>query len=91
MGRLYIGNLMAFKDAIARLKEDHDANVVVEPYRYEGFGLPRRMVVGETLRVILRDGLMLTTKCFEQSDEDVRCNAQTEWLRKVHADLKHWK
>ena len=79
MGRLYSGNLMAFKDAIARLKEDYDANVVVEPYRYE------------TLRVILRDGLMMTTKCFEQSDEDVRCNAQTEWLRKVHSDLKHWK
>ena len=90
MGRLYIGNLMAFKDAIARLKEDYDANVVVEPYRYEDFA-QRRMVAGETLRVILRDGLMLTTKCFEQSDEDVRCNAQTEWLRKVHADLKHWK
>lgn len=90
MGRLYSGNLMALKDTIARLKEDHDANVVVEPYRYEDFA-QRRMVVGETLRVILRDGLMLTTKCFEQSDEDVRCNAQTEWLRKVHADLKHWK
>lgn len=90
MGRLYIGNLMALKDAIARLKEDYDANVVVEPYRYEDFA-QRRMVAGETLRVILRDGLMLTTKCFEQSDEDVRCNAQTEWLRKVHSDLKHWK
>ena len=89
MGRLYIGNLMAFKDAIARLKEDYDANVVVEPYRYEDFA-QRRMVAGETLRVILRDGLMLTTKCFEQSDEDVRCNAQTEWLCKVHADLKNW-
>lgn len=89
MGRLYIGNLMAFKDAIARLKEDYDANVVVEPYRYEDFA-QRRMVAGETLRVILRDGLMLTTKCFEQSDEDVRCNAQTEWLRKVHCDLQHW-
>ena len=90
MGRLYSGNLMALKDVIARLKEDYDANVVVEPYRYEDFA-QRRMVAGETLRVILRDGLMLTTKCFEQSDEDVRCNAQTEWLRKVHADLKHWK
>ena len=89
MGRLYSGNLMALKDAIARLKEDYDANVVVEPYRYEDFA-QRRMVAGETLRVILRDGLMLTTKCFEQSDEAVRCNAQTEWLRKVHADLKHW-
>ena len=89
MGRLYSGNLMALKDVIARLKEDYDANVVVEPYRYEDFA-QRRMVAGEKLRVILRDGLMLTTKCFEQSDEDVRCNAQTEWLRKVHNDLKHW-
>lgn len=90
MGRLYSGNLMAYKDAVERLKEDYDANVVVEPYRYEDFA-QRRMVAGETLRVILWDGLMLTTKCFEQSDEDVRCNAQTEWLRKVHNDLKHWK
>lgn len=90
MGRLYSGNLMALKDAIARLKEDYDANVVVEPYRYEDFA-QRRMVAGETLRVILRDGLILTTKRFEQSDEDVRCTAQTEWLRKAHSDLKHWK
>lgn len=90
MGRFYSGNLIAYKDAIERLKEDHDANVVVDTYRYEDF-VKRRMVVGETLRVILRDGLMLTAKCFEQSDEDVRCNAQTEWLRKVHSDLQHWK
>ena len=90
MGRLYSGNLIAYKDAIERLKEDHDANVVVETYRYEDFA-QRRMVAGETLRVILLDGLMLTAKCFEQSDEDVRCNAQTEWLRKVHSDLQHWK
>ena len=90
MGRLYSGNLMAFKDAIARLKEDHDVIVVTETFRYENYA-QRRWVDGETLRIVLRNGLILTSKCFEQSDEDVRCNAQTEWLRKVHADLKHWK
>ncbi|AGY36904.1 dGTP triphosphohydrolase inhibitor [Erwinia phage FE44] len=89
MGRLYSGNLMAFKDAIARLKEDHDVSVVTETFRYENYA-QRRWVAGETLRIVLRSGLVLTAKCFEQSDEDVRCNAQTEWLRKVHADLKHW-
>ncbi|QXV72976.1 dGTP triphosphohydrolase inhibitor [Edwardsiella phage PVN09] len=36
MGRLYSGNLAAYKDAIERLKEDYDANVVVETYRYGG-------------------------------------------------------
>lgn len=90
MGRLYSGNLMAFKDVIERLKEDHDVSVVTENYRYENYA-QRRWVSGETLRIVLRNGLVLTSKCFEQSDEDVRCNAQTEWLRKVHADLKHWK
>lgn len=90
MGRLYSGNLMAFKDAIERLKEGHDVSVVTETYRYENYA-QRRWVAGETLRIVLRNGLVLTSKCFEQSDEDVRCNAQTEWLRKVHADLKHWK
>lgn len=90
MGRLYSGNLIAYKDAIERLKEDYDANVVVETYRYEDF-IQRRMVAGETLRVTLQNGLMLTAKCFEQSDEDVRCNAKTAWLRKIHSDLKHWK
>ena len=89
MGRLYSGNLMAFKDAVARLKEDHDVGVVTETFRHENYA-QRRWVSGETLRIVLRDGLILTSKCFEQSDEDVRCNAQTEWLRKVHADLKHW-
>ena len=90
MGRLYSGNLMAFKDVIERLKEDHDVSVVTETYRYESYA-QLRWVAGETLRIVLRNGLVLTSKCFEQSDEDVRCNAQTEWLRKVHADLKHWK
>lgn len=90
MGRLYSGNLTALKDAIERLKEDHDVNVVAESYRYEDYA-KRRWTTGETLRIVLRSGLVLTSKHFEQSDEDVRCNAQTEWLRKVHADLKHWK
>ena len=90
MGRLYSGNLAAYKDTIERLREDHDVDVVTETYRYENYSL-RRWVAGETLRIVLRSGIVLTAKCFEHDDEDVRCNAQTEWLRKVHSDLKHWK
>lgn len=90
MGRLYSGNLAAYKDVIKRLKEDHDVDVVAETYRREDYALCR-WVAGETLRVVLRNGVELTSKRFEQDDEDVRCNAQTEWLRKVHSDLKHWK
>lgn len=90
MGRLYSGNLMAFNEAVDRLKEDHDADVVTETYRREDYAL-RRWVAGETLRIVLRNGIVLTAKRFEQSDEDVRCNAQTEWLREVHSDLNHWK
>lgn len=90
MGRLYSGNLAAYKDAIKRLEEDHDASVVTETYRREDYA-QRRWVAGETLRVVLRNGVELTSKRFEHGDEDVRCNAQTEWLRKVHSDLNHWK
>lgn len=90
MGRLYSGNLAAYKDAIERLREDHDVNVVTETYRYEDYAL-RRWVAGETLSIVMRNGMVLTAKSFEQSDEDVRCNAQTEWLRRVQSDLKHWK
>ncbi|AWY04258.1 dGTPase inhibitor; target for F exclusion [Escherichia phage vB_EcoP_S523] len=90
MGRLYSGNLIAYKDAIERLKEDHDVRVVTETFRYNNYAR-MRWVSGETLRVVLRNGVVLTSERFEQDDADVRCNAQTEWLRKVHADLKHWK
>lgn len=90
MGRLYSGNLAAFKDAIERLKEDHDVDVVAETYRREDYA-HRRWVAGDILRVVLRNGVELTSKRFGHDDADVRCNAQTEWLRKVHSDLKHWK
>lgn len=70
MGRLYSGNLAAYKDAIARLREDHDVDVVTETYRYDNHAL-RRWVAGETLRIVLRNGMVLTAKSFEQSDEDV--------------------
>lgn len=90
MGRLYSGNLAAYKDAIERIKEDYDVNVVIETFRYMSYAW-MRWVAGETIRVVLRNGVEVTSKRFEQDDEDVRCNAQTEWLRKVHSDLKHWK
>lgn len=90
MGRLYSGNLNAFKDAVKRLQEDHDVGVLEESYRYED-PANMRWTSGETLSVTTRSGSIITSQRFEQYDEDVRCNAQTDWLRKVHSDLKHWK
>lgn len=90
MGRLYSGNLAAYKDAIERIKEDYDVNVVIETFRYMSYAR-MRWVAGDTIRVVLRNGVEVTSKRFEHDDEDVRCNAQTEWLRKVHSDLRHWK
>lgn len=87
---VYSGNIIAYKDAIERLQEDHDVTVHEEHYRY--FDAMRYMeVCGEALRVITRSGFVLVAKKFEQRDEDVRINEQTAWLRKVHSDLKHWK
>lgn len=82
MGRLYSGNLNDYKDEVARLKEDHEVDVQVEPYHYEKYS-EMRWVSGETLRVVLHNGFVLTSKCFEESDEDVRCNNKTAWLRTV--------
>lgn len=90
MGRLYSGNLNDYKDAIERLKEDHDVDVTRESYHYYNEQY-RRSVYGEALRVVTRSGHVLVAKKFEESDEDVRCNTQTAWLRKTHSELKHWK
>lgn len=90
MGRIYSGNLIAYKDAIKRLQEDHDVGVLEESYRYRD-EYQNREVCGEALRITTRSGYVLAGKAFEQSDEDVRINEQTAWLRKIHSDLKHWK
>lgn len=90
MGRIYSGNLNDYKDAVARLQEDHDATVKVESFSYEN---PAKMCrsSGEVLRVFTRSGHPVASRTFEHSDSDVQINAQTAWLRKVHSDLKHWK
>lgn len=90
MGRIYSGNLNDYKDAVARLQEDHDVTVKVESFSYEN---PAKMCrsSGEALRVFTRSGHLVASRTFEQSDSDVQINAQTAWLRKVHSDLKHWK
>ena len=90
MGRIYSGNLNDYKDAVARLHEDHDVTVKVESFSYEN---PAKMCrsSGEVLRVFTRSGHPVASRTFEHSDSDVQINAQTAWLRKVHSDLKHWK
>lgn len=90
MGRIYSGNLNDYKDAVARLQEDHDVTVKVESFSYEN---PAKMCrsSGEVLRVFTRSGHPVASRTFEHSDSDVQINAQTAWLRKVHSDLKQWK
>ncbi|UYL05832.1 hypothetical protein JLBLGABF_00032 [Klebsiella phage KP13MC5-2] len=90
MGRIYSGNLNEYKDAVARLQEDHDVTVKVESFSYEN---PSKMCrsSGEVLRVFTRSGHPVASRTFEHSDSDVQINAQTAWLRRVHSDLKHWK
>jgi hypothetical protein len=90
MGRIYSGNLNDYKDAVARLQEDHDVTVKVEPFSYENQAKMCRSS-GEVLRVFTRSGHPVASRTFEHSDSDVQINAQTAWLRKVHSDLKHWK
>ena len=90
MGRIYSGNLNDYRDAVARLQEDHDVTVEVESFSYEN---PAKMSrsSGEVLRVFTRSVHPVASRTFEHSDSDVQINAQTAWLRKVHSDLKHWK
>lgn len=90
MGRIYSGNLIAYKDAIQRLQEDHDVGVLEESFRYRD-EIRNREVCGEALRITTRSGFVLVAKSFEQRDPDVRINEQTAWLRKIHSDLKNWK
>ena len=90
MGRIYSGNLNDYKDAVARLQEDHDVTVKVESFSYENQAKMCRSS-GEALRVFTRSGHPVASRTFEHSDSDVQINAQTAWLRKVHSDLKHWK
>lgn len=90
MGRIYSGNLNDYKDAVARLQEDHDVTVKVESFSYENKAKMCRSS-GEVLRVFTRSGHPVASRTFEHSDSDAQINAQTAWLRKVHSDLKHWK
>lgn len=90
MGRIYSGNLNDYKDAVARLQEDHDVTVKVESFSYENQAKMCRSS-GEVLRVFTRYGHLVASRTFEHSDSDVQINAQTAWLRKVHSDFKHWK
>lgn len=87
---IYSGNLIDYKDALERLKEEHDVTVEREAFHYAD---PARLrhVCGEVLRVFTRSGHPVASRTFEHSDPDVQVNAQTAWLRKVHSDLQHWK
>lgn len=90
MGRLYSGNLNEYRDAIARLEEDHDVYALqVETLRYFDESI-RSTVIDHVVAVRTRSGVTLTSKVFRRKDDDMLYAEMTSWLRKVHSDLRWW-
>lgn len=90
MGRLYSGNLNAYRDAVARLEEDHDVYAAqVETLRYFD-QCTRSTVIAHVVEVKTRSGVTLTRKVFRRNDDDMLYAEMTSWLRKVHSDLRWW-
>lgn len=85
MGRLYSGNLTAFKAAADRLfKLDF---VVIYDDWYDAH------VRNECIRLRVEDraGNIIDTNTFCHYDEDVLYNTCTDWLNRMYAQLKDWK
>lgn len=90
MGRLYSGNLNEYRDAVARLEEDHDVYAAqVETLCYFDESI-RSNVIEHVVEVNTRSGVTLTRKVFRRKDDDVLYAEMTSWLRKVHSDLRWW-
>lgn len=90
MGRLYSGNLNEYRDAVARLEEDHDVYAAqVETLRYFDESI-RSTVIAHVVEVKTRSGVTLTRKVFKRKDDDMLYAEMTSWLRKVHSDLRWW-
>lgn len=90
MGRLHSGNLNEYRDAVARLEEDHDVYAAqVETLRYFDESI-RSTVIDHVVEVRTRSGAILTHKVFRRKDDDMLYAEMTSWLRKVHSDLRWW-
>ena len=85
MGRLYSGNLIAFKDACNRLYQLDLAVIVVEQE-----GSPNIKATMH-LRIEDRTGHIVAQDEIHHCDEDVLYNMGTDWLNRMYDQLKDWK
>lgn len=85
MGRLYSGNLVAFKAAAARIFQ-LDLAVICDEWREAHIRI-------ECIRLRIEDraGNLIDTQTFSHYDEDVLYNTCTEWLNRMYSQLKDWK
>lgn len=85
MGRLYSGNLIAFKDACNRLYQLDLAVIAVEEE-----GSPNIKATMH-LRIEDRTGHIVAQEEIHHCDEDVLYNMGTAWLNHMYDQLKDWK
>lgn len=85
MGRLYSGNLTAFKAAASKIFK-LDLAVIYDDW-HDAY--TRKDYI--RLRVEDRAGNLIDTITFSHSDEDVLYNMCTHWLNHMYDQLKHWK
>lgn len=84
MGRLYSGNLNAFKAACSKL---HWLDFVVIPEEF--FDSTKRQHC-MSIRIEFQDGDILGQKTFCHVDEDVLYNTCTSWLNLLSEQLQEW-
>lgn len=85
MGRLYSGNLNAFKSACNKLYQLDFAVIVNEFY---AVGSRENCM---NIRVEYRTGDILTQETFCHYDEDVLYNTCADWLNRMYDQLKDWQ
>lgn len=85
MGRLYSGNLAAFKTATNKLFQ-LDLAVIHDDW-HDAY--TRKDCI--RLRVEDRSGNLIDTSTFSHYDEDVLFNMCTDWLNRMYDQLKDWK
>lgn len=85
MGRLYSGNLNAFKAACNKLYQ-LDFAVITQEF-YDSASMRECMAI----RVEDRTGNILSQESFAHHDIDVLYNTCTAWLNGMHEQLSYWK
>lgn len=84
MGRLYSGNLNAFKAACNRLFQ---LDFAVISHEFQDLTSRQECM---RLRIEDRAGRLLAEEAFCHYDEDVLYNTATEWLNRIATQLSTW-